>query len=91
MYCITEIIIIIHDTYKILQGQYNPCTPSLSSPGQEDWSLCTNFSLCFLISVIQYVAGSNHFSNILFIIILLNQRSFHLGVILIHIVLIYIK
>ena len=37
--------------YKNKQGQYNPNTLSLSSPGQEEGSLCTrpNYSLFFSI------------------------------------------
>ena len=32
----------------VLRTHYNPSTPSLSSPGQEDRSLCTNCSLFFM-------------------------------------------
>ena len=61
--------IIIH-TYLLIKltGPNIPSTPSLSSPGQEDWPFCTNFSPIF-ISVIQYITSNMHFPNIFFIYI----------------------
>ena len=50
----------MHNTCKKLTGQYNPSTPSLSSPGQEDWSLCTSF-LYVSVSMVQYIAGKINF------------------------------
>ena len=58
----------MHITCKKLTGPIQSySTPSLSSPGQEDWSLCTNcclYALAFLyvsVSMVQYIAGKINF------------------------------